>query len=67
MKPEEKARQQIDDQLQAAGWTVQTRDEANLGAARGVAVGEFPGAVPRDCGGFFGGEKWMWRSENRRR
>ena len=42
MKPEEKARQQIDDQLQAAGWTVQTRDAANLGAARGVAVGEFP-------------------------
>ncbi len=25
MKPEEKARQQIDDQLRAAGWTVQTR------------------------------------------
>jgi type I restriction enzyme R subunit len=42
MKPEEKARQQIDDQLQAAGWTVQSRDAANLGAARGVAVGEFP-------------------------
>ena len=42
MKPEQKARQQIDDQLQAAGWTVQTRDEADLGVARGVAVGEFP-------------------------
>ena len=57
MKPEEKARQQIDDQLQAAGWTVQTRDEVNLGAARGVAVGEFPaGAVPGDCGGFGGVE-----------
>ena len=42
MKPEQKARQQIDDQLQAAGWTVQSRDAANLGAARGVAVGEFP-------------------------
>ncbi len=42
MKPEQKARQQIDDQLQAAGWTVQSRDAVNLGAARGVAVGEFP-------------------------
>jgi len=42
MKPEEKARQQIDDQLQAAGWIVQSRDAVNLGAARGVAVGEFP-------------------------
>ena len=41
MKPEEKARQQIDDQLRAAG-TVQTRDEADLGVARGIAVGEFP-------------------------
>jgi len=51
MKPEEKARQQIDDQLQAAGWTVQTRDEANLGAARGIAV--------EDLG--------VWKSEKRRR
>lgn len=42
MKPEEKARQQIDDQLQAAGWVVQSRDAANLGAAHGVAVSEFP-------------------------
>ena len=57
MKPEQKARQQIDDQLQAAGWTVQTRDEADLGVARGVAVGEFAGAVPGDCGGFGGVEE----------
>jgi len=42
LKPEEEAREQIDDQLQAAGWTVQSRDAANLGAARGVAVAEFP-------------------------
>jgi type I restriction enzyme R subunit len=42
MKPEEKARQQIDERLKAAGWTVQSRGAANLGAARGVAVGEFP-------------------------
>ena len=42
MKPEQEARRDIDRQLQAAGWTVQARDAANLGAARGVAVGEFP-------------------------
>ena len=42
MKPEQRARRKIDEQLQAAGWVVQSRDEANLGAARGVAVGEFP-------------------------
>jgi type I restriction enzyme R subunit len=42
LKPEEQAREQIDDQLQASGWTVQSRDKTNLGAARGVAVGEFP-------------------------
>jgi type I restriction enzyme R subunit len=41
MKPEEKARRSIDGQLEAAGWAVQSRDRANLGAARGVAVGEF--------------------------
>ena len=42
MKPEEQAREQIDEQLQAAGWAVQARDDTNLGAARGVAVAEFP-------------------------
>jgi type I restriction enzyme R subunit len=41
MKPEEKARQQIDEQLRATGWVVQSREAANLGAARGVAVEEF--------------------------
>ncbi len=42
MTPEERARQNIDAQLTAAGWAVQERDAANLSAARGVAVGEFP-------------------------
>ena len=41
MKPEEKARRDIDRQLEAAGWAVQSRDVANLGAAHGVAVEEF--------------------------
>ena len=40
MTPEEKARQQIDTQLTASGWAVQTKDKINLSAARGVAVCE---------------------------
>ena len=40
MSPEEKARQQIDAQLTASGWTVQTRDKINLSTSTGVAVCE---------------------------
>jgi type I restriction enzyme R subunit len=40
MTPEEKARQQIDTQLSASGWAVQTKDKINLSAARGVAICE---------------------------
>ena len=40
--PEEKARETIDALLEAAGWRVQDRSALNLGAARGVAVREFP-------------------------
>ena len=40
MTPEEKARQLIDAQLAASGWVVQTKDNLNLSAARGVAVCE---------------------------
>jgi type I restriction enzyme R subunit len=40
--PEELARQNIDKQLQACGWTIQSRRDLNLYAARGVAVREFP-------------------------
>ncbi len=42
MKPEEKARQQIDQLLEQAGWKVQDYRELNLGASLGVAVREFP-------------------------
>ena len=42
MKPEEKARQRIDQLLKAAGWIVQDLRELNLGAGLGVAVREFP-------------------------
>ena len=42
MKPEEKARQQIDRLLEAAGWQVQDYQELHLSASLGVAVREFP-------------------------
>jgi type I restriction enzyme R subunit len=41
MKPEQKARQDIDAQLDESGWIVQNRDEANIAAGRGVAIREF--------------------------
>jgi type I restriction enzyme R subunit len=40
--PEAKAREAIDEQLEAAGWRVQSRDRMNLSAGRGIAVREFP-------------------------
>src|SRR3989337_3803601 len=42
LKPEEKARQQIDKLLIDAGWTIQDYPEFNLGTSPGVAVREFP-------------------------
>jgi type I restriction enzyme, R subunit len=41
MSPEERAREHIDEQLEAAGWKVQDRILVDLGAAIGVAVREF--------------------------
>jgi type I restriction enzyme R subunit len=40
LTPEERAREQIDAQLTACGWAVQTRSEINLSASRGVALCE---------------------------
>jgi type I restriction enzyme R subunit len=40
--PESLARINIDKQLTACGWTVQSRAEMNLYAGRGIAVREFP-------------------------
>lgn len=42
MKPEEEARQEIDNLLTKAGWVIQDIEELNLGAALGVAVREYP-------------------------
>ena len=47
MHPEQRARDNIDKLLQAAGWVVQDNKTKNIGATRGVAVREFP--IP---GGF---------------
>jgi type I restriction enzyme, R subunit len=40
--PEARARQNVDQLLTNAGWVVQSRDETNITAARGVAIREFP-------------------------
>jgi type I restriction enzyme R subunit len=42
MTPEIKARQQIYQKLEQAGWIVQDMKQLNLGAAQGVAVREYP-------------------------
>jgi type I site-specific restriction endonuclease len=42
MTPEIKARQQIDQKLEQAGWIVQDMKQLNLGAAQGFAVREYP-------------------------
>ena len=42
MKAEEKARQKIDELLEAAGWVIQDRNEMNIAASIGVAIREFP-------------------------
>jgi hypothetical protein len=42
MTPETKARQQIDQKLEQAGWVIQDMKQLNLGAALGVAVREYP-------------------------
>ena len=40
--PEQKARRDIDGNLVTAGWIVQSREETDLSAGRGIAVREFP-------------------------
>ena len=40
--PEQNARRNIDADLEAASWCVQSRDELDLTAGRGIAVREFP-------------------------
>src|SRR2546425_4406656 len=40
--PEARARENIDKQLADCGWIVQSRDEANITAGRGVAITYFP-------------------------
>ena len=39
--PEQRARDVIDAKLEAAGWSVQSKNEINLSASRGIAVREF--------------------------
>ena len=41
MTPEEKAREEIDDQLAACGWMVQNYADRDIHAGPGVAIREF--------------------------
>ncbi|MGH2711539.1 MAG: type I restriction-modification enzyme R subunit C-terminal domain-containing protein [Actinomycetota bacterium] len=55
-KPEQAAREKIDDKLEAAGWIIQDRPATNLSAGLGVAVREFPTQTgPVDYGLYVGG------------
>ncbi len=38
MKPEERARKDIDDKLKKADWVIQDRKNVNIGAAPGIAI-----------------------------
>jgi len=40
LTPEQRAREKIDAMLAAAGWAVQTKDQINRSASRGVAICE---------------------------
>ena len=40
--PEARARKNIDQLLTDAGWVVQSREDVNLAAGRGIAIREFP-------------------------
>ncbi len=42
MTPEGKARQQIDQKLEQAGWVIQDMKQLNLAVSLGVAVREYP-------------------------
>ncbi len=42
MRPEDQARENIDKLLHAAGWLVCDASSANIHAARGFAIREFP-------------------------
>jgi type I restriction enzyme R subunit len=41
VKPEDRARERIDEALAQAGWTLQDSKAVNIHAARGVAMREF--------------------------
>ena len=42
MKPEDKARKNIDSMLKDSGWVIQDYNELDLGAGKGIAIREFP-------------------------
>lgn len=45
LNPEQKAREQIDRQLEQAGWVVQSKDNINFAAGNGLAISEYQTAI----------------------
>ncbi len=57
-RPEDIARDRIDEMLEAAGWVVQDKSKINFGAGKGIAIREYQTDVgPADYVLFFGGSK----------
>ena len=65
MTPEEEARQQLDAQLTAAGWAVQTKDKINISASRGVAVCELSFATGEPDSALFVDAKALGTDETK--
>ena len=67
--PEAKARENIDAQLAASGWIVQSREDVNLAAGRGVAIREFPMKPgfekPTTCFTWTAGQWELWKPRKR--
>src|SRR5260370_33031310 len=68
--PEDRARETIDRLLTGAGWLIQSRDETNINAARGVAHPGIPPKTPlrrsRLCPPRSGKNQWRMKSESSR-
>jgi hypothetical protein len=62
MNPEARAREKIDEKLEAAGWVVQDRLAMDLGAGPGVVVREFTldtGEADHVLFGWISGTRWI--------
>ena len=65
MTPEQQARGEIDSQLNACGLVVQDVQHANIHAARGVPIKEFPLQSSRLCNEDFAARNRASRPDNK--